>query len=416
MKLSTIILILLVIFSGCDDEDDPQNSPAPGPEPELITIFTLTIDMGYPLKRDNWVMVHDKDGVLLDHKHIDTGGVLEFQTSATVPSEIGVTIFRYDTTGNSDVYTFESYLGVPTGQEWIWQKPDNPPVVGPGTSVGTFSASYTLPTPLRMDIFGNGSTLGNASQTGNTKFYESTIYEKDKNFLLSIAGDGSLRYKFFEDVQDGDHFDVTFDAMEEYDKVIDISFPPTSDPYVKVYALDEEGNAQYYTYLNTFNLPPFAPSATLTDLKIGYLNRFEKYYTSVQIPSSAFGFTYEKVGTSPTDINFPAQADYEVTNRTLENFSYSNDKPFSMRRSLFEDDAIPNRQIWWTFFAPEGTYRVKQLPEAFLEIYHFIKLQNFKHRTTSFQNSTRSYLGYLGRIGQAIPESVEHETTSISVQ
>lgn len=416
MKASTILLLFLVFFSGCDDEDEPTNSPGPGPEPELVTIFTLTIDMDYPFKRDNWVLVHDKDGVLLDYKQIDTGGVLEFQTSAAVPDRIGITIFKYDTIGNTDAYTFESYLAVPTGQEWIWQKPTTPPVVGPGTSVGTFTTNYTVPVPLRMDVFGNGSTLGGTSQTGNTKFYQSTIYENDKNFLLSIAGDGSPRYTFFEKVQNAEHFEVTFDEMEEYDKVLDISFPPTSDPYVKVYTIDDEGKAQYYTYLNTFNLPPFGPSETLTNLKIGYLNRFEKYYTSIQIPSPAFGFGYEKVGTSPAAINFPDHAEYEVTNETFENFSYSNEKPFTMRRSSFQDDAIPNRQIWWTLYAPEGTDRVKELPEAFIEIYHLIKLQNFEHRTTSFQNSSRSYLGYLGRIGNGTPESEEYETTTISVQ
>lgn len=410
MKHNRILLLLLVLFFGCDeDESTPPSDP--------ITVFSITVEPDYPLSKDDWIMVHDKNGILLDHKQIEEEGVFEFKTSAPVPDgRIGITVFKYDTTGNIHSYSFDSYLAVPTGQGWTWKKPVTPPVINQGPSVGTFSATYTLPSPLRMDLFGNTVTLGGFSQSGDTKYYQSTIFEKNRNFLLTIASNGNPRYMLFENVENGDHVEVTFDEMQEYDKILDISFPPAVDPFVKVTTMDDNGWPEYYTYYNGYNLPPFAPSATLTNLKIGYLNRFEKYYTTIAIPSTDFNFSYEKVGSAPSAINFPDHAYHRVIDKTLANFSYSNEVPFSMRRSSFKDDSVPDKQIWWSVYAPEGTDKITELPQPFVELYSFIKIQNFKHLTSSFLSSTRTYIGYVDRVGKGISEIKEYEATTIIVR
>jgi len=174
MKSYKIFLFALIIFLSCDDENESPGTTTP------VTIFTLTVESDYPLKKDTWVMVHDKNDVLLDHKQINATGIATFQTSKAVPDDkIGVTFITYDTPENINDYGFTSYLSVPTGQAWIWKKPSIP-VTHPGTSIGKFSATYTLPNPLRMDLFGNSTTLGGMNLSGNTKNYQADIFEKKK--------------------------------------------------------------------------------------------------------------------------------------------------------------------------------------------------------------------------------------------
>jgi hypothetical protein len=411
MKLHRILLLILGVFLGCDDE--PENLP----EPQPITVFSLTVEPGYSFKADNWVMVHDKNGVLLDAEQITTAGTVKFETDESVlDGKVGITIFRHDIAGTIDSYSFTSYLSVPIGQEWIWRKYIIPPEENQGTSVGTFSATYTLPEPLRMDLFGNSTTLGSFSQTGNIKSYQATIYEKNKNFLLTVAGDGKPRYKLFENVKNGDYFQITFEDMEEYDQVLDISFPSASNPYVTVSALDGDGKSLYWTYYNAFNLPPFGPSVSLTNLKIGYLERFEKYHTNIQIVTPSFGFGFEKVGPAPSAISLPDHSPFQLINKTLTNFSYSNEIPFSIRSSNFKDDSLTDKNIWWVCYAPQGDDKVSELPGVFVETYPFIKLQNFKHLNTSFQSSTKSYMNFIDAAGSGILFKGELETTTIRVQ
>src|SRR3989337_3496154 len=102
MKLHRILFLSLAFFLGCSDEDE---SPQPEPEPELVTVFSLSVDADYAFKKDNWIMVHDKNGILLDYQQVETGGVVKFETSEAVPDQkIGITIFSYDTAGSLDSY------------------------------------------------------------------------------------------------------------------------------------------------------------------------------------------------------------------------------------------------------------------------------------------------------------------------
>jgi hypothetical protein len=409
MKSYKIFLFALIIFLSCDDENESPGTTTP------VTIFTLTVEADYPLKKDTWVMVHDKNGVLLDHKQINATGIATFQTSKAVPDDkIGVTFFTYDTPENINDYGFTSYLAVPTGQEWVWKKPSIL-VTQPGAYIGKFSATYTLPTPLRMDLFGNSTTLGGMNPSGNPKNYQADIFEKNRNFLLTIASDGNPRYKFFENVKNGDFFEITFENMLEYDKILNISFPAAKDPFVRVSTRDDIGEEWYYTYYNGFNLPPFAGSSTISNLKIGYLNRFEKYNTYILIYLPDFTFSYEKSGSAPDAVNVPDRAHYQVVDKTLENFSYSSEAPFTWRVSRFSDRSTPDKQVWWVLNAPEGTDRILELPQPFLELYSFIKMQNFKHTTTQFRTSTEGYLKYIDYVGKRMPRDKDFETTTINV-
>jgi hypothetical protein len=85
------VVTISVIFLGCDSNE-------PNPAPPILQLLKLTVDASYNTKNiDNWVMVHDKNGVLLGIKKFERGQVVSLETNETVPEDqISVTLFRCD--------------------------------------------------------------------------------------------------------------------------------------------------------------------------------------------------------------------------------------------------------------------------------------------------------------------------------
>lgn len=406
MKHIQFLFVLLAIIS-CDDENN-VNEPAGPP-----AMFTLTVDPDFALNKDNWVIIQDKNGDVLDYQQIKTSGTFKFETDRDVPDEeISVTFFKYDSLIFQN-YHLDSYSSVPTGRTWTWKKSTRSPILGDGGSDGSFSVNYTVPTPLRMSYFSNSFTEGRHSQTLNTLYYQVVIPKKDRNFLLTIAGDGNPRYRFFENVKRDDHFNVTFEEMSEYDKVVEISFPPAISPKVEVFSVLDDGKSQYHTYDNSFNRPPFEMEKTVTNLKIGYLDRFKKYSTFIYIPTAEFEFRYEKVGSAPDAISFPEHPPFQLSNTTVGSFAYTNEILLTKRSSLFLYSPKFGVNIWWLWHAPDKFANVAQLPQLLLDRYPFLIAEKFEHVFTDFETSTRSYTGYLDNVGKGTPEDEEFERTTI---
>lgn len=407
----TVLLLSILLCLSCQEKESD-------PAPVNITLLSLTVDESYTFDNEKWVFINDVNGALLDSKKITTGEVIEFQTSQPVPNNmIAITVFSHESSEFSESYTFSSYMSIPAGEAWTLRTPPVTQSPGSGANVGSFNVSYTLPVPTIMDVFGSGFSLGHYNLNGNTKVHTMGIFEKNKNFLLSIAGDGNPRYKFFENVANGQNYQLTYDEMSEFDQILDISFPTVSNPYVKVAAFDADGLNHYYTYYNGFNLPPFAQSSTSTGLKIGYLNRFAKYHTVIQLAWPNFAFSYTKAGGVPGSITIPDEPYYEILDKTFSGFSYSSEKPFSSRKSQFIDDTAPaNTSISWVVTAPEGTDKIVALPDDFLAEYPFIGIEKYKHVSTTFYISNTTYADEIGSLFKEQRPEAEIETTAITVR
>jgi hypothetical protein len=182
---------------------------------------------------------------------------------------------------------------------------------------------------------------------------------------------------------------------------------------VSVIGFDDDGR-NYQVYFNGFNLYPFAPYTTRTNLKIGYLDRFEKYETRISMGFAGHSFSYEKAGERPTSITIPDKTTFQVTDETVAGYAVNNENPFTLRQSGFNDpSATAPRSIGWTSYGPEGTDRVSELPPELLEKYPFIDLNKFQHTYTSLTVSTITYPEYIGTRFRGQPKIEEYETVRI---
>ncbi len=407
LRHTTLLALAFIIFSCQDDASEPEKTP--------VQVFSLTVDPSYDLTTDYWVMIHDNNGKSLDAKQIKSAGDYDFQTTDTVSGDqIGVTLFHLDSTQIDQFYIFNSYLAIPVGQHWVLAKKNSTPPYSNnfGAKTGTFTVSYELPpSGVVMETMGGSGLFGSFSVFGNIKRRMVDIYERSNDFLLTIAdNDGNVKYKYFENVVDKQSVTLNYSDLDPFDHVVDISFPLAKDPYVSVTA--DAGNQQnyFYSYYNGLNLPPFAPTISLTHLKIGYLDRFKKYNTYIQLSFKDFSLTYSNTASIPASFTVPEQSPYRLTNKTWDGFAYEADKPFSMRSTRF---GIPSNSthvaMAWNFLAPDGVYKVSELPEAFEKRYPQLAIQNFVHGATAFTVSNESYTDVIkaGFMGGALPEARE---------
>src|SRR5262245_47719804 len=113
--LGCLILLLPILFAGCSDDDEPS-----GPlEPRVVLTVKVDASFNANVTVDNWMMITDIDGNLIDYKAFVAGDSLSFETAKATPSDkINITIA--ETSGNSTgrYHYLRSYLWIPIGQNW----------------------------------------------------------------------------------------------------------------------------------------------------------------------------------------------------------------------------------------------------------------------------------------------------------
>lgn len=385
--LSFLLLISgMLMLPGCADD----------PEPEPVEVLSLNVDGSYRLNKDTWIFVHNAEGGLIDYKQVSAAGVLTFAGSAIGDGDrVSVTIFNYDSTELNRTRGFVTYASIPHHTPLTLAAVS--PVTGPtpGTPLGTVAVTYTLPGGTTMDVIGNGFDLGTFWRPSpDVKASEVQLYEKTNNVVLSIVADGNARYTFLENAEPGAVYNISFDTMTEFDKVLALELPsPAVNPFMQVVAYDTDGFNRYYLYNNTFNIAPYAPSATYSSVRLGSLNRFADYFVTLQIPQPQYFYTYNKAGAMPDALSLPDHAPFTLTEKSFMTFAYTGEIDFTMRTSHFQlKNTPPGDNTYWQFNAPPGSDRIFQLPDDFLARHPSVVIDNFTHVSSSFEICSDSYL------------------------
>ena len=388
---------------------------------ETAPIFSIVVDASYwsLSEKDFWIFVNAPSGEVLDFKQVKAAGKITFETKKSLkPTRVGVTLFTKDSLSSSMIhYSFESRLSIPVDQEWQLKTPIPITAVNP-PEAGECYVNYEIPAAVRMDYLSSGAGGFGGHLDGNRRICNIDLMQAMPMVLLTVAEGGNPRYKLIENVTNGQTFNVAFSDMEEYDYVLDLTFLPSKDPYGS--ASFEENGGSFYTYYNGFNIPPFGPSSTVTSLKIGYLNRFKTYNTYFQMSFTGlgFGFAYEKVGAVPAQFTISDHPPYEIVNRTIAGFAYTQEIDFTKRKSHFKFLNSPaNTSIFWNMEAPNNPYdKIAELPTHFTDKYPFISIDKFQAGTSFFQQSTRSYQQQVDASFRGMPAEKEFERFEYGIE
>jgi len=388
MKQLYTTVVALFVLIGCKEQ---KEDVAP-------TAFTLNVDASYlTTETDNWVFIHNPDGSLVDHKTFESGDVMIFdKTESFTGDNFSVTIFNYAKSPTFNIYGLKSYVVENFGQEWTLKGQDEIPISDP-VETGNFTVNVTdLPTTLYARSLSSRSGLW-SHWTTNTEAAP-VIREGDVDFLLSVETEiGLPKYKMIENVADQDVYNLSVaNDFLDFDRFVDVSFPSAKDVRLYVLGFDDDQSVGSFGYILYNNLVYDKPLRS--NMPIGLLNRFNKYNISLSVPHNGMFIQYSKLGPAPTSINLQFDNTIVVTDKSINNYTYTTSNPFNMRKTEFHyiNNVIDGMRINWKVYAPGGETKINGLPDEFYSQYTAFNMDSLSHWKSEFDITPNvSYSGFI---------------------
>jgi len=378
-KIFALLFFMALIAFGCKDDSEVQNL-------QPITIFTFhAADNFESSASENWVIIHNSEGELIDYKSFESGETLTFETTKKITdNKLTITLLNlYLANGTTHVYDLKSYHAIDVGDEWTIHNPFT--YSDTSNITGSFSFSLTgdnLQYVSLTDQHGNsftGSGGGN-SYTGNAE-----IHDNGGNYLLTAVDSGLPRYKFIETPQDQEHVDLDFQNLNDFDHIVDFSFPDCDNIFLMV-----EGRREEQEYSEPSYLTAYVFGRSGSSIKAGYIDLLSKYKTYLSLPYGEKIYTYFNQGSIPTAVSFPFNADFNITNKTISKFTYTTNNSLAYRTTSWTLRDGSN-VIDWSVIAPGGDYKIGAMPDELTNLYPFLGSENLNYISTDFVTSGQSY-------------------------
>jgi hypothetical protein len=371
---------LLLINLSCDNESDPA-------EPQATPLLKLTVENSFPTKNvDNWVMVHDKNGVLIDAKKFETGQVVTIETEEQIPDDlISVTLLSFDSTNTLpqvpvDLRTYSHLL---KGQQWTLKLASVPQSSGSPTSFSIgVSGVNNRPLSYAVSSETGGKKRGYSFAAGLITS-DVTYYEKDEaTFMVAMElEEGQPKYRFIENVVPNEYYEFPVSNLQNFDHTLDVSFPTTERTICDLWTYN--ANTKYYGGFKLFETTDFSPRSRL---KLGYLDRFDKYRLFIFLWYSKGYYHYECLGNLPKSIDFPFDVDFDLKNTSINEFSIAGNPEYDYLTSGYQINETGNPKVFvsWSISSPKPGVKILTFPKPLTDTYKFLNIDKFDHSGTTF--------------------------------
>lgn len=385
-------MLTLVVFAGCENNDDTANGP-------VLTLAVADFPVYLYGSLENWVIVHDEQGALVDYKKFERGTDVVIDTDKPLPGNtVGVTLLRYRNDG-IEQWTITSFLQIAIGSKLTLPNASAMPLGNDGAATGAFTVEVTGIDRVYESSISNsfGETCGGGWGTGGASFTCSTTAKTPKYFLL-VAGQsvGDARYKMIENVKPDDSYSLSYANMSPFDKFYSFAFPSSNDVFLYTTG-KEPGQTEGSGYVINYNLN----GDTHTQVAAGYLNSLTDYFTLFQARYADHTYIYENRGSIPEgEIDWPSRSDFSLAKTFINDFKSTVNVPFVYRESTWRylSPAVnPQKQIWWTVFGTTEAHTFTELPAEIVAKYPDLVFDNLKHMRTSYVSGTNSYTDLLSK-------------------
>jgi len=391
MKFVKLILLFITFaFCGCtsDDKSEEKDEPNTMNTPEIV--FTLNVNTE-TTNSDNWIIVHNDRGELIDFKTYENGDVLEIEAVSTlVTDKITITDYINTIENGNDRYNFVTFTEISKGSIWNF-KPfeelqNNEEVRGEET--GSFDVTISnVPLSANCNIsHGFGSVGGSGSSIGSTITKSVSLYENVSEYLITFTEtSGISKQLLIGPGIDGTNINFDYSQFKNFDSYVDVNFQQNVPYFSSVFAF----------YLNRefsngggFHLNLTFPFDSSLPIRLGYLNRFDKYFTQLNFNDSNYYYSYKNYGEKPEEINVPENINLSISNSSIKDFEFSTPLSFNRINSTWQvsegtinEDLI---QTNWTIIAENAEkHLIGDIPDELLARYPKINLDDLTYSSTS---------------------------------
>jgi len=417
-NLFPILLGILLFGFGCSSEEPQQPDPNPSgeeeptnenpqeQEPEMVTYFTF--DPFLPTSEtDDWIIIHDSDGNLLDYKPYEYDDVLEFQIleGNDMPNDLTITLFRYEGILEGHIQHFiKSYPEIPAGS--IWKQTSDPQNINGHTradATGSFNITTTnLVSPKYQTISDkNGPIMARSGPdlegfiTDET-FNNVPIYTENEFFYSIYDSEDELKYHVIEEAYDGEDIVVDYSEFKPYDSILEVEIPDHPSYFVlciiSAFESDQPINFTGGKSLSFIISEIDAPNP----LKIGFLDTYNKYHCIFNFNNEEYAYNYIKYGDKPNAITIPNTPTITVEDSSISNYRFETNLDYRMKDVFWEVSEGENfvdliKTTWNVYSSPEFVGTIGEIPDEIQETYPDLRINDLMLKSTMLHLDFISY-------------------------
>lgn len=407
---------LCIIFSAllvlnCSKEEDKPIDPISKEEKEELPVIenylTINVRSNYTTEdSDNWVIIYDDNGKLLDYKPFETNDKLEFNAVLDTISEfISVTTMQFYEDVSTRSHEFLTTTRVPRGDEIDFgsinaSNSEYQPLINTGEfefALNNIPGSYNgFNLPKILSTIKRGQLGGSGSGINRNGLHETVMnipkYEGHDDYIITVLDrNNDLKYSSFNNPQ-AQNLSLNYPTdFLNFDSYVTVNLPEHINYYFNVAGFDDDQdfhqNEGYWLHSVVSVINNDVPT---NPLKIGYLDRFTKYRTQLSIKMEDYSYNISKYGSKLDELIIPEKPNFTIVNPSHTNFDFNVDIDYiaSHHRWTYSQGAFENNDhsfTGWSYNAPKGSHVIiGDLPNEIIEKYPTIGFENLEHYSTRF--------------------------------
>jgi hypothetical protein len=379
------VFFCLNFLTGCDKDEAPP------------VYFKITLEEGHNDAAENWVILHDEQGLPQEAKQLISGTTTEFSRKIS-PAKFSVTILSYY---GGENFVMQTFHGEDAGAQWTLR---SRAVVNAGPVSGQMQIRVSDP---------NLGSPNDAAVSDGTGFrfelsesnvdYVKTIPAPHANldyFISVTTRDGTPMYKFLDQPVAGT-LNYALRDFQTFDQTSKITFPQTSSHFSYVLAFKEgeypDPNSLSSGYLINFKSEP-TPSSSNT---LGFLNSFSNYFIFTTVGYDNYSLNYTSFAPPPPVVNLVNDINTTVTNNTWDGYSLSSSAgSYNWYSAQYNSTVDGVYRVWIVRGADTSFKNLTELPQTIQSRFPNLSIKSFTYASSSIYKSDRTYHQYLDQTFQ----------------
>ncbi|SDF23248.1 hypothetical protein SAMN05421636_1244 [Pricia antarctica] len=402
---STVLIFFTFLILNCskseapnpepkaEEKPDPDTNPEEPIEPKNEVYFSYYSDPNdtYSQWNDNWIILHDQGGELLDYRQFAIGDSLEFKKSAEMllnVQTLSVTVLKHRLgEGGGHHHAMDTRTSINKGTVWGWAV-NEPKILNP-PKTNSAQIGITVNNVPNVHWF-ELSSQPQGHLEGHPFYQETDVLEiggvrlyKDISYLLSLRdGNEEIKYQILELPDPFSNIVLNYDDFLEYDNVLEVELPD-----YKSYAAYVSARNKSINYSNSFSISRESSGRQPRSVaKLGYINSFDTFHTDLVLHyDDQTTYNRYKIGVMPTSINVPEDPQFQAYGNTIYDYSFTTNQDYYRNTSYWTYEDEERDIITRYSFGGKSDNGVLTgtLPDQVLENFPYLNLDNLNRELTS---------------------------------
>ncbi len=425
-KLYVLLIPIFLVYVGCtsgtSDSIDSEIEEPIGehsiPKDDESSVYFTYYANETTTDSDNWIIIHDQSGNLLDFSSYEQGETLIFeQLNSNLEKVVSLNVTKSSHfSSNIDLNNFYTYVNIQKGAVWNLASTEES---GINYSFSEVSNPIKKPSLINEKTIQNNITVSNIpgikkyNITSPSTGVISADFNKNESSTLSLlditletdityiiyVGDlqGNQKYLFFGGEESNPNLEFDYNDFLEFDNLIETNLPSNSYLFT-VSRGYQNATALGRGYEMTVELDFGQPVLS----QLGYISGFESYSTNFQITLDDYSYGYLDVGQIPTQIVIRDRPMFSVTNPSLNEFKFETNQEYKWSESLWEYSNRPENITYsvtrWSILNAKGLYStIGSLPEEIVNKYPSLEIQKLSYNKTVLNITDETYQDFIDR-------------------